>query len=485
MTMQAVATQWRHPDRVRPNAMPGRVAIAEFLDKVPWRERPLAPVPAGSDLLPVMGAGGLPLIGRSVEVILDGIGYGDRSYARYGPVSWTNAFGLRMVMARGPDATQAVLTNGDKAFSQTGWDYFIGPFFRRGLMLLDFDEHRLHRRIMQEAFTRSRLTGYLERADALVRRDLQRWPVAGQMFAYPTLKRLSLDIATDIFMGAVVGEDDAKLQRAFIDSVRAGTSMIRYPVPGGRWQRGLAGRAVLEDYFRTKLPDKRATESVDLFSALCHVRTEDGETFSDDDIVNHMIFLMMAAHDTTTITTSAVLAALAAHPDWQDKAREQSLAIEGDLTLDALDQLTVLDLVISESLRLVAPVPSMARKTVKDTELVGHFIPAGTNISISPWFNHYMPEIWTDPEQFDPERFNESRREDKRHRFAYLPFGGGAHKCIGMYFGTQEVKTLMHHLLRNYRWTTPPGYQVPWDLVSLPMPADGLPLQLQSLRSQR
>jgi hypothetical protein len=50
-----------------------------------------------------------------------------------------------------------------------------------------------------------------------------------------------------------------------------------------------------------------------------------------------------------------------------------------------------------------------------------------------------------------------------------------------MYFGTQEVKTLMHHLLLNYRWTTPPGYVVPWDLVSLPMPSDGLPLQLHSL----
>ena len=147
------------------------------------------------------------------------------------------------------------------------------------------------------------------------------------------------------------------------------------------------------------------------------------------------------------------------------------MAVEGDLSLDALDGLTVLDLVIKEALRLVAPVPSMARKAVKDTELLGHFIPAGTQMSVSPWFSHYMPEIWTDPMEFDPDAFAEPRREDKKHRFAWVPFGGGAHKCIGMYFGTQEVKTLLHHLLRNYRWTTPPGYQVPWDLVALPMPA--------------
>jgi cytochrome P450 len=348
-------------------------------------------------------------------------------------------------------------------------------------MLLDFEEHLYHRRIMQEAFTRTRLDGYLQRADLLVRNDLKRWPTEGEIFAYPTLKRLSLDIATDIFMGGTVEGEEERLQRAFIDSVRAGTAIIRRDAPWGRWHRGLEGRKVLEEFFRVRLADKRATDSDDLFSALCHVRTEDGETFTDDDIVNHMISLMMAAHDTSTITTSAVLAALAAHPEWQEKAREQSMAVEGDLSLEALDGLTVLDLVIKEALRLVAPVPSLARKAVKDTELLGHFIPAGTQMSVSPWFSHYMPEIWTDPMEFDPTRFDEPRREDKKHRFAWVPFGGGAHKCIGMYFGTQEVKTLMHHLLRNYRWTTPPGYEVPWDLVSLPMPSDGLPLRLHSL----
>jgi cytochrome P450 len=349
-------------------------------------------------------------------------------------------------------------------------------------MLLDFDEHLLHRRIMQEAFTRPRLAMYLERADALVRSDLKQWPNSGKICAYPTLKRLSLDIASEVFMGGPANSDDAHLQKAFIDTVRAGVSMIRYPIPGLRWKRGLQGRAVLEDYFRSQLPAKRAGDSSDLFGALCHVQTEEGETFSDDDVVNHMIFLMMAAHDTTTITTSAVLAALAANPTWQEKAREQSMEIDGELTLDALDEMTVLDLIIKEALRLVAPVPSLARKAIKDTDLLGHDVPAGTFVSVSPWFSHYMKEYWTEPETFDPERFGEPRREDKKHRFAWVPFGGGAHKCIGMYFGTQEVKMLMHHLLRSYRWTTPPGYQVPWDLVALPMPADGLPLELHPLR---
>jgi cytochrome P450 len=480
-TEASVATTWKHPDKVRPAALPGAGRAGAVLDRISQRPRMLATPPASSGLKPVPGNKGMPVLGSTFSFMLSGPDFSRRQYDRFGPVSWISSLGLDICMALGPDATQAVLVNADKAFSQTGWEWFIGPFFKRGLMLLDFDEHLMHRRIMQEAFTRPRLKGYLERTDELVAKDVSGWPAEGKMFAYPTLKRLSLDIATHIFMGDSTGEDDAKLQTAFIDTVRAGTSVIRADVKGLRWHKGLVGRQVLEEYFTAKLPAKRATESEDLFSALCHVQTDSGETFSDDDVVNHMIFLMMAAHDTTTITTSAVLAALAANPEWQERAREQSLAMDGELSLDSLDELTVLDLVIKESLRLTAPVPSMARKAIKDTDLLGHFVPAGTFVSVSPWFSHYMPELWSNPEKFDPERFDEPRREDKVHRYAWVPFGGGAHKCIGMYFGTQEVKTLVHHLLRRYRWTTPPGYAVPWDLLSLPMPADGLPLELHPL----
>ncbi|HWB68333.1 MAG TPA: cytochrome P450 [Mycobacteriales bacterium] len=473
------ATEWRHPERFQPMRIPGRQRMARALDGLPWRVKPLVDPPAGSGLKPVMGSHGLPLLGHGLEYMFDGVGLSRTVYDRHGPVSWTRSLNMDMVMALGPDATQAIWVNADKAYSQRGWHEFIGPFFRRGLMLLDFDEHLLHRRIMQEAFTRSRLAAYMGRVDRHVATDLESWPRDGMMYAYPTLKRLSLDIASAIFMGSV--EDDERVRRAFTDSVRATTAAIRYPIPGTRWQRGVEGRRILEEFFRTRLPAKRAADSDDLFAALCHAQTDEGETFTDDDVVNHMIFLMMAAHDTSTITTSSALAALAAHPDWQERAREESMALDGELSLDALESLSTLDPVIKEALRLVAPVPSMPRMTVKDTELLGHYIPSGTLVSLSPWFNHYMPEFWTEPERFDPERFAEPRREDKRHRYSWVPFGGGAHKCIGMYFGTNEVKILLHHLLRRFRWTTPPGYEVPWDLIALPMPADGLPLTLSAL----
>ena len=109
-----------------------------------------------------MGDAGLPLVGHTLEFLHSGLAYSRRYYERFGTVFWTGGFGIRGVTVLGPDGLETVLTNRDRAFSnKDGWDYFIGPFFDRGVMLMDFEEHRHHRRIMQQAFKRDRLVAYL------------------------------------------------------------------------------------------------------------------------------------------------------------------------------------------------------------------------------------------------------------------------------------------------------------------------------------
>jgi cytochrome P450 len=468
-------------ERVPPlTAMPlPRVVDEKWLNQR-WPVRELAAPPAGSGLLPVLGDAGAPVIGHSLDFMRFGLDFALRRYATYGPVSWMGAFGQRIVSLSGPEATQIALVNKDKAFSQEGWKFFIEKFFHRGLMLLDFGEHHQHRRIMQQAFTRDRLTGYVGKMGPALREGVAAWSEKPHPRLYWSLKQLTLDVATSVFMDMRSGEDATLINRSFVDSVRAGTAVVRYPVPGGRWAKGLTGRKVLERYFAEKLPAKRKDDGADLFSALCHATGEDGERFGDADVVNHMIFLMMAAHDTTTITSSAAAYYLAKHPEWQERARAESLALGDEIPgIEALEGLETLDLVMKEALRLVAPVPTMARMTTKDTEVLGHYLPAGTLVSVSPTANHFDENCWTNPLEFDPERFNARRREDKSHRYAWMPFGGGAHKCIGLHFGTLEVKALLHEMLRAYRWSVPSDYTARWDYVSLPVPVDGLPVRLE------
>ncbi|MBM7776197.1 cytochrome P450 [Actinokineospora baliensis] len=427
--------------------------------------RELAVAPAG--LKPVMGDSGWPVLGHTVPMLRRGVDLQLERYRRYGPVSWANMFGTKMVAAVGPEAAREVFVNKDKAFSQDGWAFFLEKFFPRGLMLLDFDEHLFHRRLMQEAFTAPRVSAYVARTAEVVHREIPTWPE--HLDVYPALKSLTLDVAAEVFMGE---PSDPRLNEAFIGVVRAGTSIVRFPVPGGRWSAGLRGRRRLEEYFRAGMSQERVGD--DLFTALCHARLEDGSTFSQEDVVNHMIFLMMAAHDTATITTTAVLYHLGLHPEWQEQAREEARAVcSGPLPVADLDRLEVLDMVIRESLRLVTPVPSPARRAIADTEIQGHFVPAGTLVAVTLWLNHLLPEYWPDPHRFDPLRF-----AGEIPRYNWLPFGAGAHKCIGLRFGMYEVKTLLHQLLLSRRWHLPPGYEVRWDPTALPVPMDNLPMTL-------
>ena len=447
----------------------------------------LAPPPPGSGLKAVVGQPGVPYIGNTVQVMRQPFEVARQRYERFGPVTWGWLLGQRTVTAQGPEAAEAVLVNRDKAFANgPAWSYFIGPFFYRGIMLLDFDEHLHHRRIMQQAFTRDRLRSYMAAMAPGIKDGIGAWRTGPGFTVYDHVKQLTLDLATDVFMGVELDRAEAdRINGAFVDAVRAGTAYVRFPVPGLRWHKGVQARRVLEDFFRRHLPAKRRDGGDDLFAALCQAETDDGHRFTDEDVVNHMIFALMAAHDTTTITLTTMCYYLAKFPEWQERLRDESLALgKPVLEFDDLDALPSVELVMKEALRLVAPVPALPRRVVKDTSLLGYHIPAGTTVVVPLLTNHHMEEYWPEPERFDPERFAPHRREDKVHKYAWAPFGGGAHKCIGMHFAGMQVKSIMHQMLLRYRWSVPGRYEWPLDTTSLPSPRDGLPVRLDRWEPQ-
>jgi cytochrome P450 len=437
------------------------------------------PVPVPAEL---PGDHGLPWLGQLFDYVRDPVALLRRKWEAYGPVAPLHSAGQHAVLLLGPDACGNALQNADRAFANgPAWSEIVGPFFDRGLMLLDFDEHLAHRRIMQEAFTRERLAGYTARMHPAIEERTAAWSPHPAFRCYPALKQLTLGLAADLFMGGAGDTPVAGMEqvnRAFVACVQAAAGVVRADLPLTRWGRAYRGRRVLEEFLRHYLPARRTTRTDDLFSVLCHVEAPDGSRFTDDDVVNHMIFLMMAAHDTSTITTSTMLQLLGQHPEWQERCRAEALALGPRPDMGELEGLQSLDQVMREALRLRAPVPVLVRRTVADTVVEGVRIPADTRVVVGLQWSHLMAEYWTDPFAFDPTRFGPDRREDRRHRYAWAPFGGGVHKCLGMYFGGLEVKAIMHRMLREYRWTVDPAYTPPMGHHSLPFPKDGLPIDL-------
>jgi cytochrome P450 len=466
-----------------PLSLRAQNAVARANRHVPSRPQPLAGPPPGSALRPVLGEWGAPLIGHSFSFVGDTLAFARRWVARYGEVSWCGSFGTKVVLVFGPDAFEEVFVNRERAFSnEQGWDYFIGPFFHRGVMLMDFEEHLHHRRIMQAAFRRERLEQYLASMTPAIARGLEEWQPGPGFRLYERTKQLTLDLASEVFVGTRLGPEADAINRALVATVVGGATLVRSDVPGGRWHRGLKGRRLLQEFFASQLPAKRAAEGSDLFSVLCHAESDTGERFSDDDVVNHMIFVLMAAHDTSTLSLSMMAYLLAKHPAWQERLRAESRALgTASPSFEALEQLPSLDLALKETLRMFGPVGVLFRKALRDTELRGRYIPAGTLLSLNLYASQRMEPWWQAPDSFDPERFAEPRREDRSHRYAWTPFGGGAHKCIGLHFGGMEVKAIMHQLLLRFRWSVEAGYEVPLTYGTGPTPGDGLPLHLQRL----
>jgi cytochrome P450 len=423
----------------------------------------------------------LESLSRIVRFKNDSLSVVQKLYERHGPV--VAEASMRAVHLFGPDAAKLVLLDRDEAFSaRYAWTMIMGRIFSNGLLLRDGDDHSRHRRIMQGAFTRTALRGYLEQMNPEIAQALAGWPKGERMLAYPAYKRLTLQLAAKVFLGMELGAEAERLNQAFERAVAASMSMLRLPLPGLEFDRGLRGRGYMERLFGGMLPDKRASTQDDMFSLLCRAQDEDGTRFSDREIIDHIVFLMMAAHDTTTSTLCSMTYELARHPDWQERAREESLALGKEmLEPDDMGELSSLNLVLQETLRRYPPLSTIPRIAVKPFEFGGYVLPARTMIVIYPIHTHHMSELWSSPFSFDPERFAPPREEHKRHNYAYTPFGGGAHMCIGMRFAEMQVRSLMHQLLRRYRIRVRDGYTMPVQQAPISKPTDGLPVVLEPL----
>ncbi|HMV67117.1 MAG TPA: cytochrome P450 [Myxococcota bacterium] len=432
---------------------------------------------SGRALAHIPGDDGWPIIGRTLSFLADQEGWGPRMLAAHGPVFRTSTFFERSVTLCDPDLADAVLKDRERIFSsEHGWHNLVSHFFPRGLMLRDFDVHRLHRGVLQEAFKRPALQGYLDRMNPRIASTLDGWADARPSPFYPRAKRLTLELAASVFTGV---DDPAELDRfiqAFVDMMNGTFSLLRVPLPLTAYGRARRQRRWMADWFLARLRERRASEGSDLLS---HLARAAGGELSDADVVDHMIFLMMAAHDTTTSALTHLAYELGRTPAWQERLRAAADALGRDtIGWEALARLDDVDRALKETLRLHPPVVAIPRYALRDTELGGYTIPAGTVVWLDVRLLHNDPKWWSDPRAFDPDRFSDERAEHRRHPAMWLPYSGGAHICLGMQFSVIQVKALLVQLLRRYRIELPAGYQRRGQLLPFPKPADDLPLRL-------
>ncbi len=429
----------------------------------------------------IPGNSGLPLIGNALPMIYNLQNWLNSQQSRHGKVFRVKIPTLDGVMLLGPEANKLLFKNEGKKFSNyLAWEYSLRDLFDNNLLERDFADHKKLRKSLQIAFKRESIEGHIEMMNPMLKDGIKTLPSGKTIKAMDYVKELLLSTGSNVFLGVEPGPEIHSINKAFTDIV-AGTADLLHikQLWFTPFAKGIKGRKTLSDYMLKNIAERRKYQTKDLFSQFCHLQDDNGNLFTDEEIRDQLLFILFAAHDTTTGALSAVLYALATNPQWQEELRQEMHSLDkDDIEFDDIDKMQKTDWTIKEALRMYPPLAVAARYALEDFEYEGHKIPANTPIVYSSLFTHYMPEYWTNPYRFDPMRFSPERAEYKKDFYQYVPFGGGAHKCLGLHFAQVQSKMFLFHLLKNYRISKHPK-MTRYKFTSLPLtfPTDGLPLR--------
>ncbi|MGB2253961.1 MAG: cytochrome P450 [Spongiibacter marinus] len=428
----------------------------------------------------IPGSYGLPLVGRGIRGFVDFPGLIKEHYEKWGEVSRIQFGDQKGLLLLGADDIQRVFLDRDQNWStEMGYQKTMRHFYDGGVLAYDFDVHKMQRRILQTCFKTESMRAYAQKINELVKLFIDGWSDDKPLEFYPEIKEILLRIGAEIFIGVDdVGEEYQKLNDAFLNIQAGFNDPVKKNIPGTPFYKAKKGVAYLRDYFTSLIPARRHSDKSDMLTLMSKECKEDGTPFSDEEISDHAAFILFAAHDTATSVLNHLVYYYAANQHWQERARKQSLALDKSLLdFDSLEAMSDVENGFYECMRLHPPIPILIRRSIRPTQLGGYEVPAHTPVMMAAIHNHYSEKYWSSPTTFDPDRFSSERNEKKSHPFAYFPFGGGAHKCIGMHFGVMLGKIFMHHMLLNFTFELPKNFEVKFQFVPLPKP-EKLPLIL-------
>jgi cytochrome P450 len=343
-----------------------------------------------------------------------------------------------------PEITREIFLDKDDNYSsKEGWAVTLGPTFENGLMLRDFDDHKYHRTLLQDSFRHEAIHNYLSIIQPIIDDWIDQIKLKSSFNLYESVKQLMFDISLSLFFLDVKKDESQYLNKLFMDSIASATSAVRWPLPLTQLKKGLKSRAYLLDYFQSKSEMINEESKKTLFAEL--VNTNKGDAgLSNYEIAEHMIFLLLAAHDTTTITLTNSIYNLSRNKDFLSDIRQEAFEVD-PLDISSLKNGNFAESIFQEAIRFYPPVPFSIRRVMRDTKIQDYPVSGGTYLTISPLLLHHDERYWDNPSNFDPYRFIDPSYTNK----AYFPFAGGAHTCIGKFFASYMFKNVIYKYVQN------------------------------------
>ena len=411
---------------------------------------------------------------------------------RYGPVARVPfPPGREWFIVSSPDGVAHVLQDNHRNYIK-GLPYrFLEPVVGKGLVTSDGELWRRQRRLVAPMFHRSRMpvwAGTMVESTAGLLDRWERQPEDEPIDVADQLMELTLSIAGKLLFNRDFGAESEwigdHLTLILRDTNRRISNPMAIPrgVPTPHNRRVARALQEFDDFVYELIEDRRGDEEKydDVLSTFMLAEDEGGEQMSDKQIRDEVITFIIAGHETTASHLSWTFYLLAEHPEVRERVeREVDEQLSGMMpTMEEVRGLDYLEQVIDESMRLYPPAWTIEREPLEDDVIEGFHIPAGSTVTVGPYFVHRNAQVWDDVDEFRPERFGPDA-DAPDHRYAHFPFGGGPRMCAGADFAILEAKLILSAVIRRFRLDLVEEASVEPEATATIRPRDGLAMTLR------
>lgn len=406
--------------------------------------------------LPPRVSGEKPGVGHMEEFGVNFARFLMRCNEECGELAEYNMGGQQTVLMSGPEAQEAFLKTFDQKLSRAAAYQATVPVFGKGVIFdAPPDKMKTQLKIQVDALRYQNMKSYA----AIISREVEdwvaQWGEEGELDFLDEFVRLTLHTACHCLLGADFRYKMTEEFKQLYHDLEKGLQAIAFVDPYMQqpvFEARDKARERLQQLISEIIAERRASSDIEYGDALETFMSgtyADGSRLTDNEVTGLVIATMFAGHHTSSGTATWTLTELARQQEYAGEVLEelQALFKDGDeLTLEALREIPHLERFIEEVLRLHPPLILLMRRVIEDIDYKGTLIEAGKTVAISTYGSHRNTDYFPDPERFDP------HREKPDTLFAYIPFGGGPHKCAGNAFAMMQLKSIFAALLPRYEF---------------------------------
>jgi cytochrome P450 len=409
-----------------------------------------------------------------------------RLYQTHGNIAALEEQGQRLVFVFGPEYNQQVLsdtrTYHSRFFAIRGPKNSSQRRLTCGLLSMNGEEHKRHRRLVMGPFQKKSIETYRDHLVELAEEMLRDWQVGQVRNTFRDMTQYMLRVTSSILFGfdlpALAYEIGRMIERWVAMNHELGMgAFISDPRITSAYSKLLELAEELEAKILAMITHRRSlnTPGNDVLSLLIRARDENGAGMTDAELIGQAAVLFGAAHLTTANSLTWILFLLSQHPRVASELMDELTGfLYGEApTLDQMEQLPLLERVIKESMRVLPASAYSQRINVEPVELGPFQLPRGTPIIFSQIITHHMPDLFSEPERFIPERWLELSTSP----YAYMPFAAGPRMCLGASLATTTMKVTLPLIVQRFRLNVIPHAVINGAVRSTMLaPTNGMPM---------